>query len=116
MKMRKNPDLLVGKPYNEENYNCYHFVAECLVMPSIDEIAVSHAKQQISDNLPHYEQLPAPIDYCLVLLGNKHIGTYYKGYIYHNDVHMVKADSLRVIQRKYAKIAYYDKKDTPSLL
>lgn len=109
MKLKINPDTLVGKTYNKETYNCYDFVRECVDMPSLQGVAVDAAMENVNEYKPFFIQRLEPVDYCIVILGTSHLGLYYQGGVYHADRDMVKYESIRVLRRKYNMIEYYDK-------
>ncbi len=109
MKLIKNPDELIGKRWDEISYHCYDFVSECLEMPALSGIAVTMAKDNISEHKPFYRELLEPKDFCLVLMGDRHIGIYKDGGVYHADRDCVKYESIRNIRRKYQIIEYYDR-------
>lgn len=108
MMVKKDPDTLIGKRYDEQSYHCYDFIVECLDVPSLDDISVATAESDIRDNTPFYKEIDIPVNYCIIVLGKKHIGIFKDGYIYHNDRDCVKAESMRTMQRKYTKMRYYD--------
>jgi len=111
MKVIKNPDELVGTPYNKDTFHCWHFIETCLDVPKLDDIAIETAQKDIDKNKPYYVELKTPIDYCLALLCGKHIGIYYNNMIYHADRDMVKCETMRAMQRKYPIITFWDKEN-----
>jgi len=109
MHILREPDELVGKPYDAETFHCWHFIEECLDVPRLQHLSVDRAEENINDNLPFFIEREEPMDYCLVLLGTRHIGIYKNGNVYHNDRDAVKCQPLRVLKRLYNPITYYDK-------
>ena len=109
IKVLIDPDELVGMPYDAMQFNCWTFIETCLDVPKIGTIVEDMAEATINENIPYFLEITKPTNYCLVILGKKHIGIYKDGHVYHNDRDMVKCESLRAMKRKYAKIAYYTK-------
>ena len=109
MILKRDPKDLIGKPYDKINYHCYDFVSECLNMPNLQGVAVDVAKQNMDEYKPFFIELLHPVDNCVVVMGETHIGIYKDGGVYHNDRNMVKHESFRIIRRKYNKIEFYDK-------
>lgn len=101
---------LVGKPYDKINYHCYHFIEEVLDVPKLLDVHTNTAKDDVSHYKDLFEEIDEPEDYCIALLGISHIGIYYKGGIFHNDVQGVKYDRTRNIKLRYKSIVYYLKK------
>ena len=112
MKLKINPDTLVGKPYDKETFNCYDFLCECTDMPSLNGIAVDAAIDNVNEYKPFFIERLEPVDYCIVILGDSHLGIVYGNGAYHADKDMVKYESFRVLRRKYNKLEFYDKADT----
>ena len=109
MRLLKDPNELVGKPYDSEMYHCWHFIEECLDVPKLHHIAVSTAQADFNENIPFFIEIDEPINYCLAVLGTKHVGIYKDNHIYHADRDMVKCESLRAMRRKYNTLRYFDK-------
>lgn len=101
------PDKLIGKRYDEESYHCWHFIEECISVPKLDDIAVSTVKNDIEKYKDLFTEIKEPIDNCIALLGDKHVGIYYNRGIYHNDVNGVSYHHLRAIKIIYPSIKYY---------
>lgn len=98
---------LIGKPYDKENYHCWHFIEEVLDVPTLSDVHVDTAKDDVEKYKNVFAEILEPTNYCIVLLGVSHIGIWYNGTIYHNDIHGVRSETLRVIKMKYASIKYY---------
>jgi len=111
LKLKLDPDSLVGKPYDKKNYHCWHFIEECLEVPTLSDIAVDTAVQNIYENMPYFQECDTLDNYCLVLLGEKHIGIYYDNHIYHNDIGGVKCEPFRQIARKYTDVKFYERRE-----
>ena len=109
MIVKKDHNTLVGKPYHPEQYHCWDFIEECLEVPSLQGIAVDVAKSNIDEYKPFFIERLEPVNYCLVLMNEHHIGIWKDGRVYHADRDAVKCENIRSIRRKYAKITYYDK-------
>jgi len=107
MKLLTNPNTLIGKKYNKDDYHCYHFIEECLSVPKLDDVAVDTVSNDIEKYRDLFTEIVFPIDYCIALLGDTHIGIYYSGGIYHNNSHGVAYQSLRVIRLNYKEVKYY---------
>ncbi len=109
MMILREPDELVGKKYDEETYHCWSFIEECLVVPTLHNIAVSRAEENVNDNMAYFIEMENPLNYCIVLLGKKHVGIYVSGNVYHNDIDAVKCQPLRALKRLYPSVKYFDK-------
>jgi len=111
MHIKTEPDTLVGKEYDADTFNCWTFIETCLDVPTIKNISIDTAKEQIEENKPFFIERLEPVNYCLVLLGDHHIGIYKDGGVYHADRDRVKYEPIRNMRRKYKTISYYDKVD-----
>lgn len=100
-------NTLIGKPYDKENYHCWHFIEEVLNVPTLKDVHVDTAKDDVEKYKNVFKEITKPENYCIVLLGVSHIGIWYKDHVYHNDTHGVRAEPMRVIKMKYASIKYY---------
>ena len=106
---------IIGKPYDAENYNCWHMVMELQPLaPSIDIAATRSAgiKNMNEDSYANWEVTESPSDLDICLLGNRedalhHAGVFYNGMIVHNDVTTVRAEPLAIIKNKYKCIRFY---------
>lgn len=108
MIVKKNPNELIGKKYDERTYHCWHFIEECLEVATLDDISVSTAKNDIVKYKNMYNEILEPSLYCLVVLGDSHVGIWLNGGVYHNDTGGVRYEPLRVMRLKYNKVRYYD--------
>lgn len=102
-----NINTLIGKPYDKENYHCWHFIEEIIAVPTLKDVHVDTAKDDVEKYKHIFKEITTPHNYCIVLLGASHVGVWYNGNIYHNDVHGVRAETMRVIKMKYSSIKYY---------
>lgn len=98
---------LVGKPYDKDNYHCYHFIEEVLDVPKLKDVHVDTAKNDIEKYKGLFKELIQPENYCIVVLGDTHVGIWYRFNIYHNDTHGVRCESERVMRMKYKYFTYY---------
>lgn len=108
MTLLKNPNTLIGKTYDPIKYHCWHFVEECLDVPKIEDIAVSTAKGDINKNKILFKEVKLPTEYCIILLGKKHVGIYYCDGAYHNDKSGVRWEHLNTLNKIYGELKYYD--------
>ena len=111
MHILKEPDDFIGTPFDADSFHCWTLVEKCLDVPTLHGISVSRAEENINDNLPYFLERENPLNYCIVMLGKKHVGIYKDGNVYHADRDMVKCQPLRVLSRLYNPIKYYDKVD-----
>ena len=98
---------LIGKAYNAETYHCYHFIESVLPVPKLKDVHVDTALNDISKYKDLFVEIDSPEDFCIVLLGDKHIGIYYNGGIYHADKPMVRYESMRVMKMKYKGFKWF---------
>ena len=98
---------LIGKPYDKENYHCYHLLSDTLDVPSLKDVHVDTALGDIAKYKDMFIQIDNAVNMCIVLIGKKHIGIYYNGGIFHNDTHGVRYEPLRVIKLRYRTFKYY---------
>jgi len=107
---------LVGKHYDNERYNCAHFVAEWyrnlgIEIPTGDVFELSFLVWMRR----HFTRVPSPVDNTLVLMtigGDRHIGVYSDYGVYHNykigNSHgSVVHWDLGVILRTYDEVSYW---------
>ncbi len=102
---------LVGKEYHATDYHCYTFIQDVLPVPNLFNVHVDTAKNDIEKYKYLFEKIEEPIDFCIVLLGDKHIGIWYNGGIYHNDHGGVRYETKRVMKLKYRSFTFYKTKD-----
>lgn len=98
---------LIGKPYHKEDYHCWHFIEEVLDVPTLAEVHVDTAQDDVEKYKGLFEEIKTPIDNCIVLLGSSHVGVWFRHNIYHNDTQGVRCESERVMRMKYPKFTYY---------
>ncbi len=98
---------LIGKPYDKENYHCWHFIEEVLEVPTLKDVHVDTAKGDVSKYKEMFEELSQPENYCIILLGRSQIGIWYRYNIYHNDTHGVRCETERVIRMRYPSLKYF---------
>ena len=102
-----NINTLIGKPYDKDNYHCWHFVEEVLPVPTLKDVHVDSANNDVEKYLHLFKEIDSPVDNCIVLLGDTHVGIYYKNGIYHNDKGGVRYESKRVMKLKYKGFKWY---------
>ena len=100
-------NTLVGKPYDKENYHCWHFIEDVLDVPLLKDVHVDTANDDVDKYIGLFEEILTPQKYCIVLMGKSHIGIWYNDGIYHNDEHGVRYESKRVLKMKYPSFKYY---------
>lgn len=108
MTVIKDPNTLIGKAHDARKYHCYHFIQETLDVPMLDDVSVDTAKDDVSKYKDLFTYLDTPVNNCIALLGDSHIGIYYDNGIYHNDTEGVRYEPLRNMKLKYKGIKYYD--------
>lgn len=102
-----NINSLIGKAYDKDTYHCWHFIEEVLDVPSLQDVHVDTAKDDVEKYKGLFEEIGAPVDNCIVLLGSSHVGIYFRHNIYHNDTHGVRCESMRVLRMRYPSFKYY---------
>ena len=100
-------NTLIGKPYDKENYHCWSFIEEVLNVPTLKDVHVDTALNDVEKYKGLFEELLQPENYCIVLLGSSHIGIWYRYNIYHNDTQGVRCESERVMRMKYPTFRYF---------
>ncbi len=108
MNMKINPQELLGKKYNEVSYHCWHFIEECLEVPTLKDVAVATARNDIIHKKHLFKRIQEPTECCIATLGAKHVGIYMNGVIFHNEEGGVHADPIRKLKLLYRSIEYYD--------
>lgn len=102
-----NINSLIGKPYDKEKYHCWHFIEEVLDVPTLKDVHVDTARGDIAKYEGLFEEIEAPVDNCIVILGSSHVGIYFRHNIYHNDTQGVRCESVRVLRMKYTSFRYF---------
>ncbi len=102
-----NMNALIGKAYDKDHYHCWHFVEEVLDVPTLQDVHVDTAKGDVEKYKGLFEEIEAPVDYCIVLLGSSHVGIYFRHNIYHNDTQGVRCESMRVLRMRYPSFQYF---------
>ncbi len=100
-------NTLIGKPYDKENYHCWHFIEDVLDVPLLKDVHVDTANDDVDKYIGLFEEIQTPQNYCIVLLGKSHIGIWYNGGIYHNDEQGVRYEPQRVLKMKYPSFKFY---------
>ena len=100
-------NTLIGKPYDKEAYHCWSFIEEVLDVPTLKDVHVDTANDDIEKYINRFTEIDKPVDYCLVLIGKNHIGIWYNGGIYHNDKRGVRYEPLRVLKFTYPSFKYF---------
>lgn len=103
-------NTLIGKAYDKDTYHCWHLIEEVLDVPSLGQVHVDTALEDVDKYIDLFTPLVTPVNNCIVLLGKSHIGVYYNNGVYHADKPMVRYESLRVMKMKYKTIKYYEVK------
>lgn len=101
---------LIGTPYDKENYHCWTFIEDVLDVPTLKDVHVDTALNDVAKYEGLFEEMMTPENYCIVLLGSSHIGIWYRYNIYHNDSHGVRCESERVMRMKYPTFRYFKAK------
>ena len=70
-------NTLIGKPYDKDNYHCWHFIEEVLPVPTLLDVHVDSAKGDVDKYLHLFTEMDEPKDNCIVLLGESHVGIWY---------------------------------------
>ena len=105
--MKTNPNSLIGKQYDKDTYHCWHFIEEVMHVPLLQDVHVDHANDDVEKHIGKFEELDAAENNCIVLIGKSHIGIWYNGGIYHNDVGGVRYETHRVMRMKYPGFRYF---------
>lgn len=107
MKIENKLNKLIGKPYNKITYHCWHFIEEVLDVPTLEDIHADSSLDDIEKYKLLFEEIESPIDFCIVLIGDNHVGIWYNGGIYHNDTLGVRYEAIRAISYRYRSFKYY---------
>lgn len=105
-------NALIGKPYDHVSYHCWHFIEEVLPVPKLENVHADCAKADVDKYTELFNEIQFPTDYCIVLLGDTHVGIWYNNGIYHNDKSGVRYESYRVMKLKYKGFKWYSLKQT----
>ncbi len=108
MEIIKDPNTLIGKGYNHTDFHCWTFIEECLNVPTLKDVAVATAIDDVKKLDVLFTEIEKPINNCIILIGKSHVGIYYKNGAYHNDTHGVRWESLRTLKLRYKGLKYYD--------
>ena len=100
-------NTLIGKPYDKENYHCWTFIEDVLDVPTLKDVHVDTANNDVDKYIGLFEEIINPQKYCIVLMGKSHIGIWYNGGIYHNDVQGVRYEPQRSLKMRYPSFKYY---------
>ena len=101
---------LVGTPYDKIHYHCYHFIESVLPVPKLKDVHVDTANDDVEKYVDLFKELKEPVNGCIVILGKSHIGIWYNGGVYHNDLHGVRHQTFRVMQMMYPTFRFYEVK------
>ena len=106
-------ESLLGKRYDKIYYHCWTFVEEFYTKLNIKVPNIKHLVHILTRDGDfskftrlYFREVPK-YDGCMVLIGDKHIGIYYKDYIFHNDAPGVQAEREGVLKIKYSKKIIY---------
>lgn len=105
-----DPNTLIGKKYDKENYHCWHFIEEVLDVPTLRDVHVDTANDDVVRYIGLFNEIPSPVNNCIVLIGKSHIGIWYNNGIYHNDTHGVRYEPFRSIKMRYPTFKFYEVK------
>lgn len=97
----------IGTPFDSVSFHCYHFVQSILPVPNLFNIHIETAKDDVNKYRYLFEKIDTSEDFCVVLLGDKHIGVGYKDGAYHADKPSVRYETYRVLKMKYKTIEFY---------
>ena len=101
---------LIGKPYDAKEYHCWHFIEDVLDVPTLKDVHVDTAKDDVNKYIGLFTEIDKPFNYCIVLIGKSHIGIWYNNGIYHNDTHGVRYEPMRAMKLRYPTFKYYEVK------
>ncbi len=108
MEVILDPNYFIGREYNKDTFHCYTFLEECLNVPRLKDVAVDTAKNDIERYKNLFTEIETAINYCIIVLGDTHIGIMYGNGAYHCDRMGVRWESLRSLKLKYKKVEYFD--------
>ena len=108
-------NAVIGKPYDAENYNCYHLVRELVPQaPSLETVAnyTTALRSFNKATYPGVDEVTKPFDGCVVLMGIRmdgltHAGVFYQGFIVHADRSAVRAEQMVMLERKYPAMRFF---------
>ena len=100
-------NALIGKKYDKEKYHCWHFVEEVLDVPTLQDVHVDTANDDVDKYIGLFEEIKTPENNCIVLLGKSHIGVWFGYNIYHNDTHGVRCETERALRFRYPSFRYF---------
>ena len=103
-------NALVGKPYDADNYHCWHFIEAVMDVPTLIEVHADTANDDVDKYIGLFTEIEQPINGCIVLIGESHVGVWYNGGIYHNDTHGVRYEPKRTLKFRYKTFKYYEVK------
>lgn len=98
---------LIGKAYDKETFHCWHFIEQVLQVPTLLNVHVDSAKDDVDKYIDLFTEINEPTNNCIVLMGVSHVGIWYNGGIYHNDTQGVRYEPQRVLKMKYPSFKYY---------
>ena len=102
-----DPNSLIGKQYDKETYHCWHFIENVLQVPTLLEVHMDTAKDDVEKYIDLFTEINEPYNNCIVLIGESHVGIWYNGGIYHNDTHGVRYEPQRTLKMRYKTFKYY---------
>jgi len=115
LKLKTHPNDFVGHPFDPNSFNCWTLIESCYSNVPTIAVVLDKAKDIVNENIETYVELTEPIDGCIALMGESHIGIYYNRGIYHADKPRVKWDRIAQINMTYGIIKYYDLKDSDGI-
>ena len=101
-------NALIGKKFDKENYHCYDFIKEILDVPSLKDVSVANAKNDIEKYSKIFTKIDVPEEVSIIEMNGMHVGICIDGsHVYHNDKYGVRCESLRNIKAQYKNLTYY---------
>jgi len=116
----KKAGELIGKPYDDRHFHCWHLVTELAPKAYRLEIPASltASVKYFSDERywKDFEIVDTPTDGDIIMLGRDegffyHAGVYYQGGMIHATIPSVMYTPLDKILAKYPAVRYYHAKD-----
>lgn len=102
-----NINTLIGKAYDKDKYHCWHFIEEVLDVPTLADVHVDTANDDVDKYIGLFTEIEVPINNCIVLMGVSHVGLWYNNGIYHNDTHGVRYETIRALKYRYPSFKFY---------
>ena len=104
---------LVGKPFDEEEFHCWHLVESLLPSaPRIKTVATTYsALKLMRKDYPDCREIENPMDMCIVLMGVdkdllSHAGVYFDNSIVHADRLGVRVEPMGQMLNRYPSMKF----------